>query len=230
MKLANPGKRHTGKYVAYYRVSTQEQGQSGIGLEAQQNAVRQYLNGGDWELIGEYTEVESGTRKGNMRRPQLDAAIAQCKREKATLLVAKMDRLYRNVARMATFMESGIEWVAVDNPHLNRFTAHILAAVAEHEAVMISERTTAALQAVKARGVKLGSPHPERGNAVAVPILKEQADEFAAQIMPHVREIMQLGVTDLRGIAAALERRNIKTRRGNDKWHASQVANLLKRA
>lgn len=230
MKLANPGKKHTGKYVAYYRVSTQQQGQSGLGLEAQQAAVKQYLNGGEWELIAEFTEVESGTRKGNMRRPQLDAAIAMCKAEKATLLVAKMDRLYRNVARMATFMESNVEWVAIDNPHLNKFTAHILAAVAEHEAVMISERTTAALKVVKARGIKLGTPSPEKGGQAAAPVLIAQADEFADKVLPHIREIMAQGISDLRGIAAQLERRNIQTRRGNSKWHASQVSNLLKRA
>jgi DNA invertase Pin-like site-specific DNA recombinase len=230
MKLANPGKQHTGQYVAYYRVSTQAQGQSGLGLEAQQAAVRAYLNGGEWELIGEYTEVESGTRKGNMKRPQLDAAIAQCRKDKATLLVAKMDRLYRNVARMAVFMESGVEWVAVDNPHLNKFTAHILAAVAEHEAVMISERTTAALKIVKLRGIKLGTPNPMAGNSIAVPVLIEQADDFAAQVMPHIRDLQAAGITTLRDLADALGRRGIKTRRGGTKWHASQVSNILKRA
>jgi DNA invertase Pin-like site-specific DNA recombinase len=230
MKLVDSGKRHTGKFVAYYRVSTAKQGASGLGLEAQQEAVRTYLNGGEWELIGEFTEVESGTRKGHARRPQLAAAIALCKESKATLLVAKMDRLYRNVAAMATFMESGVEWVACDNPHLNKFTAHILAAVAEHEAELISDRTTAALKAVKARGVKLGSPNPKAGNAVAVPILKAEADEFAAKIIPHIRDITAQGIRTLRDIANALERRGVLTRKGNSKWHASQVSNILKRA
>ena len=229
MKLANAGKPHTGKYVAYYRVSTERQGQSGLGLEAQQAAVRAYLNGGEWELIAEFTEVESGTRKAAARRPQLKEALALCKAQKATLLIAKMDRLYRNVAAMANFMESGIEWVACDNPHLNKFTAHILAAVAEHEAVMISERTTAALKAVKARGVKLGSPNPMAGNSVAVPILKEDADDFARKVMPAVRELQGMGYTTLRQIAEGLAHRGITTRTGNTKWNPSQVSNLLKR-
>ena len=142
MKLANAGKPHRGKYVAYYRVSTERQGASGLGLEAQQAAVKAYLNGGEWDLIAEFTEVESGTsKKRRNRRPQLAAAIALCKAEKATLLIAKMDRLYRNAYLMLGFMRSGVEWVAVDNPHLNKFTAQILAVIAEHESDMISERT-----------------------------------------------------------------------------------------
>jgi DNA invertase Pin-like site-specific DNA recombinase len=229
MKLANAGKPHNGRYVAYYRVSTAKQGASGLGLEAQQASVKAYLNGGEWSLIAEFTEVESGTRKGSAKRPQLKAALALCKAEKATLLIAKMDRLYRNVAAMATFMESGIEWVACDNPHLNKFTAHILAAVAEHEAVMISERTTAALKAAKARGVKLGCPNPMAGNSVAVPILKADADEFARKVMPIVRDLQYQGYTTLRDIAAGLENRGITTRHGNAKWNPSQVSNLLKR-
>lgn len=230
MKLIEAGKPHNGKYVAYYRVSTQKQGASGLGLEAQKDAVRTYLNGGQWELIGEFTEVESGTRKGAARRPELAAALDMCRKEKATLLIAKMDRLYRNVAAMATFMESGVEWVAVDNPHLNKFTAHILAAVAEHEADLISQRTTAALKMVKARGVKLGTPEPMKGNVIAVRVLKADADKFADQVMPHIRDIMSSGISSLRDIGAALERRGITTRSGNQKWHASQVANILKRA
>jgi DNA invertase Pin-like site-specific DNA recombinase len=230
MKLAkSAGKTHTGKFVAYYRVSTQAQGKSGLGLEAQQAAVKTFLNGGEWELVGEFTEVESGTRKASARRPMLAAAIAQCKAEKATLLVAKMDRMYRNVAAMATFMESGVEWIAVDNPHLNKFTAHILAAVAEHEADMISERTTAALQAVKARGTKLGSPNPKAGSVVGVKVLKDDADDFAALIMPHIREIQGMGYTTLRQIATGLTNRGVQTRHGSTTWHPSQVSNLLKR-
>ena len=229
MKLITAGKPHAGKFVAYYRVSTQKQGASGLGLEAQQAAVKAYLNGGQWDLIAEFTEVESGTRKAAARRPQLKEALALCKAQKATLLIAKMDRLYRNVAAMATFMESGIKWVAVDNPHLTEFTAHILAAVAQHESVMISERTTAALQAVKARGVKLGSPNPMAGNVIAIPILKADADDFARKVMPAVRELQGMGYTTLRQIAEGLQHRGVTTRTGNTKWNPSQVSNLLKR-
>ena len=141
---------HFGKFVAYFRVSTDRQGKSGLGLDAQREAVMSYLNGGSWTLVSEFTEVESGKRSDN--RPQLAAAIAACKRQKAKLVIAKLDRLSRNLAFIAALMESGVEFVAADMPHANRLTVHILAAVAEHERQMISERTRAALQAAKKRG------------------------------------------------------------------------------
>jgi DNA invertase Pin-like site-specific DNA recombinase len=144
---------HTGKFVAYYRVSTQRQGRSGLGLEAQQTAVRDFLNGGDWRLVAEVTEVESG--KGS-DRPKLAEALKLCRLHGATLVIAKLDRLARNVAFISNLMESGVEFHAVDFPQANRLTVHILAAVAEHEAKAISERTKAALAAAKRRGVKLG--------------------------------------------------------------------------
>jgi DNA invertase Pin-like site-specific DNA recombinase len=115
--------------------------------------VRDYLNGGSWDLVGEYTEVESGK---NNARPQLEAALETCRRHRAKLIIAKLDRLSRNLAFIATLMESGVEFLAADNPHANKLTVHILAAVAQHERV--SERTRSALQAAKARGQKLGNP------------------------------------------------------------------------
>ena len=138
------------KYVAYYRVSTARQGQSGLGLEAQQSAVESFC-----EPIESFTEVESGKLK---QRPELMRAIAACKRHKAILVVAKLDRVARNVAFVSTLMESGVEFIACDNPNANRLTIHILAAVAEDEASRISERTKAALAAAKRRGVVLGNP------------------------------------------------------------------------
>jgi DNA invertase Pin-like site-specific DNA recombinase len=134
--------KHSGKWVSYLRVSTDRQGQSGLGLEAQRQAVETYLNGGNWTLAAEFVEVESGKRSDN--RPQLAAALAACKRLKAKLVVAKLDRLSRNMAFIATMMDSGVEFIAVDNPHATRLTLHILAAVAEHERTMISQRTKAA--------------------------------------------------------------------------------------
>src|SRR5262245_46589441 len=145
------------KYVAYYRVSTVRQGQSGLGLEAQQAAVAAFC-----EPIESFTEVESGKRSDN--RPQLALAITACRRLKATLIVAKLDRLARNVAFVSTLMESGVDFVAADNPHATRLTVHILAAVAEHEREMISQRTKAALAAAKARGVRLGNPRLSPGD------------------------------------------------------------------
>jgi DNA invertase Pin-like site-specific DNA recombinase len=139
-----------GKYIAYYRVSTAKQGASGLGLEAQQEAVRGYLNGGRWKMIDEVTEIESGKRND---RPALARALSLCRIHKATLIIAKLDRLARNVNFISNLMESGVEFTAVDFPQANRLTVHILAAVAEHEAAMISARTKAALKAAKVRGV-----------------------------------------------------------------------------
>src|SRR3954466_11391511 len=170
----------SGKWVAYYRVSTAKQGASGLGLEAQREAVAGYLNGGNWQLAAEFTEVESG-RKND--RPELAKALAMCRRIGATLIIAKLDRLARNVAFVSNLMESGVEFVAADFPQANRLTIHILAAVAEHEREMISARTKAALAAAKARGTwvskagrtvsRLGNPNGARalrglGNASAV--------------------------------------------------------------
>jgi DNA invertase Pin-like site-specific DNA recombinase len=147
------------RFVAYYRVSTDRQGRSGLGLDAQQKAVTDYLNGGAWELVGEFVEVESGKKSD---RRQLARAVDACRKHKARLVIAKLDRLSRNLAFVATLMESGVEFVAVDNPHANKLTIHILAAVAEHEREAISERTKAALAAAKARGKRLGTPRPRR--------------------------------------------------------------------
>ena len=146
---------HFGRFVAYYRVSTDKQGQSGLGLDAQRQAVMNYLNGGPWKLVDEFTEVESGNSNA---RPQLQKALAACRRHKAKLVIAKLDRLSRNLAFIATLMDSGVEFVATDNPHANKLTVHILAAVAEHEREAISERTKAALAAAKRRGVKRDPP------------------------------------------------------------------------
>src|SRR3954466_14112607 len=143
-------------FVAYYRVSTDRQGQSGLGLDAQRAAVAGFF--GARELIAEFTEVESGKRAD---RPQLAAALDLCRRRRAMLVIAKLDRLARNVAFIASLMEAGVEFTAVDMPSANKLTLHILAAVAEHEREMISARTRAALAAAKARGVRLGRPDRE---------------------------------------------------------------------
>src|ERR687883_224153 len=150
------GRMAQGKFVAYYRVSTERQGRSGLGLEAQQEAVRNYLNGGSWHLVAEVIEVESGKRS---ERPKLQEALRFCRMHGATLIIAKLDRLARNVAFVSNLMESGVEFTAGGFPTANRLTIHILAAVAEHEREMISARTKAALAAAKARGTRLGNPN-----------------------------------------------------------------------
>ena len=148
-----------GKFIGYLRVSTEKQGQSGLGLDAQRKAIEDYLNGGRWELLAEYVEIESGKRSD---RPELAKALAHSKATGATLVIAKLDRLSRNVAFISNLMESGVEFVAADMPMANRLTVHVLAAVAEHEREMISQRTSAALAAAKARGAKLGNPNGAR--------------------------------------------------------------------
>src|SRR5262249_49233356 len=158
--------------------------------DAQRNAVLNYLNGGAWELSEEFVEVESG-KHGD--RPKLAHALEACRKLKAKLVIAKLDRLSRNLAFVATLMESGVEFVAVDNPHANKLTVHILAAVAQHEREMISERTRAALQAAKLRGTKLGNPKIREAAKRAVNVVKAGADQFAANVLPVIREIQQQG-------------------------------------
>lgn len=219
--------KHSGKFIAYYRVSTLRQGQSGLGLDAQREAVATYLNGGDWKLLQEFVEVESGSGKKN--RPQLEAAIEACKKHKATLIVAKLDRLYRNVHFVTKLMEDGIDFICCDMPEMNKLTIHIMAAVAEHEREVISERTKAALAVLRGKGVKLGSPTPKVGSKIGNNAKREKADKFAANIQPIIREIIDEGRTTLREIATTLENRGVKTPRGGSKWHASQVSNLMNR-
>ena len=214
---------HYGKFIAYYRVSTDRQGKSGLGLDAQRKAVEDYLNGGRWTLVDHFTEVESGKRND---RPKLEEALAACKKQKAKLVIAKLDRLSRNLAFIATLMESGVEFVAVDNPHANKLTIHILAAVYQHEREMISERTKAALAAAKKRGQRLGNPDitevAKRGRAVA----SANARRFAANVRPIIEEIMRVGVTSHNAIAQKLNERNVKTARGGV-WTHVQVGAIL---
>jgi DNA invertase Pin-like site-specific DNA recombinase len=194
-------------------------------LEAQRHAVLQYLDGGSWSLVDEFTEVESGKRN---ERPELDKALAACKRQRAKLVIAKLDRLSRNLAFIATLMDSGVEFIAVDNPHANKLTVHILAAVAQHEPEMIAQRTKDALQAAKARGVLLGNPRLAAVRHRAVASLKADADRFARNIAPIIREIQSSGVASHRGIARSLNARGVATARGGQ-WTAVQVGSILRR-
>ena len=215
-----------GKFIAYYRVSTDRQGSSGLGLDAQRHSVMNYLNGGEWELVGEYVEVESG-RKND--RPQIAEALAACRKEKATLVIAKLDRLSRNLAFIANLMESGVEFIATDMPHANRTMLQMMAVFAEHEREMISKRTKEALAAAKARGVRLGSPTPGKGSAAGNAVKKAQADQFAVNILPIIDDIQRAGITTLRDIAVALDARGIKTARGGS-WSATSVQRVIYRS
>jgi DNA invertase Pin-like site-specific DNA recombinase len=237
-----------GKFVAYYRVSTAKQGRSGLGLEAQQEAVRSYLNGGAWQLVAEVVEVESGKCND---RPRLAEALRLCRLHSATLIIAKLDRLARNVAFISNLMESGVEFTAVDFPQANRLTVHILAAVAEHEAKAISTRTKDALASKRAFYVKLTNEAKaelrakgkatqlggDRGNLPAVAKAGAKASVAAriakannrtSDLLPVIEELKASGAVSLRQIAAGLNAKGIKTARGHG-WSAVQVQRVLER-
>jgi DNA invertase Pin-like site-specific DNA recombinase len=217
--------KHSGKWVSYLRVSTDKQGESGLGLEAQRKAVVDFLNGGKWTLAAEYVEVESGKRSD---RPQFAAALAVCKKLRAKLVVAKLDRLSRNVAFISKLMESGIEFIAADMPFANKLTVHIMAAFAEHEREMISDRTKQALAAAKARGQKLGGPKLAEASRIGAAKGRENADRFAANTKPVIDQIRKSGITTLRGIAAALNARGVPTARGGT-WTPVQIMAIERR-
>jgi DNA invertase Pin-like site-specific DNA recombinase len=219
-----------GKFVAYYRVSTAKQGASGLGLEAQQKSIRDYLSGGRWKMVDEVTEIESGKRNA---RPALARALSLCRLHKATLIIAKLDRLARNVNFISNLMESGVEFTAVDFPQANRLTVHILAAVAEHEAAMISTRTKAALQAARARGVMLGTPnhdqiarHAQKGTRQSATVRSAGARTWASDVLPVIQSFRADGITTLAGIAMILNQRGIPAPRGGD-WSPVQVSRIL---
>ncbi len=218
-----------GKFVSYLRVSTARQGISGLGLEAQRAAVAGFLNGGDWTLVQEVLEVESGKRND---RPALATALKLCRKHRATLVIAKLDRLARNVAFISNLMESGVEFVAVDMPQANRFVVHILAAVAEQEAEAISKRTKAALAAAKARGTKLGGRRVSAERfaeirATARQARTERTVKARTELIPTIRKIQALGTTTLRAIATELNAREIETPRHGGQWSAVQVQRVI---
>jgi DNA invertase Pin-like site-specific DNA recombinase len=205
-------------YVAYYRVSTDRQGASGLGLDAQREAVARFAGAGN--LLAEYTEVESGKKHTN--RPQLAAALAASKKQGATLVIAKLDRLARNVHFISGLMESKVDFVAVDMPQANRLTVHIMAAFAEHEREMISQRTKAALAQAKARGTKLGNPRlaEARENAAA-----QNREVVPDSTVEFIRKMRGQGES-LRAIAEQLNQLHVTTPRGSA-WYANTVRAVL---
>ena len=216
------------KYVAYLRVSTAKQGRSGLGREAQRQAISDFLAGG--KLVAEFVETESGK---NDARPQLAAALHRAKVTGAKLLIAKLDRLSRNVAFIAQLQESGVKFVCADMPEANELTVHLFAAIAQHERKAISERTKAALAAAKRRGTVLGNPNGARalrglGNRAAVKAIKARAKHFADDVAPIIADIQAAGVTSLKGIAEELNTRGILTPR-NRQWYPTSVKAVLAR-
>lgn len=216
-----------GKFIAYYRVSTTKQGASGLGLEAQQEAVRRFLNGGEWELLGEFQEVETGKGADALsKRPQLRAALDVCRKLGATLIIAKLDRLARNVHFVSGLMESKVRFVACDMPEANELTIHIMAAFAEHEAKRISQRTKDALAVAKSRGVKLGRAGAEnlRPNVEA---RQQMADEFAAKLKPLFDGMKARGLSQ-RAMVAELNSVGVPAPKGGE-WALSQVQRVIRR-
>jgi DNA invertase Pin-like site-specific DNA recombinase len=219
------------RFVAYYRVSTTQQGRSGLGLDAQREAVAQFLNGGGWGLLGAFTEVESGKRAD---RPQLAQALALCRLTGAVLVIAKLDRLSRDAHFLIGLEKAGVEFVAADMPNANRLTVHLMAVIAQAEREMISKRTKEALAAARDRrkregksplgGYRGGKPPPP---GVGTAARRAKADTFAARVRPTI-EALQTEGKGRRQIAAALMERGIMTAEGG-RWDATKVRNVLKR-
>ena len=220
------------KYVSYTRVSTKRQGDSGLGLESQREMILQYLNGGEWELLKEFTEIESGK---NNDRVELAKALQYCKLTGAVLLVAKLDRLSRDIHFITGLNKSGIEFKICDFPSANNFTLNVFAALAQYERELISQRTTAALNAKKARGAILGKPEnlsldaAAAGRALGRASRTNTADQFAAQVIPMIQEYQAEGMS-LNTIAKRLTADSILTASGKSNWTATSVKNVLARA
>lgn len=213
-------------FVAYYRVSTTSQGHSGLGLEAQQAAVRAYVQSVGGALAGEFKEVESGTIND---RAELKAALKLCRAQKAMLVIAKLDRLARSVHFISELLQSGVEFVAADMPHANKLTIHIIAAVAEYEREVIAQRTKAALKAAKARGVRLGNPNAAQQSKFASDQTRRKADDYAKSVLPFIQALQAQGVTSLSHLARSLDASGLTTQRGG-RWTAAGVKNILMRA
>ncbi|MCA6268425.1 recombinase family protein [Phenylobacterium sp.] len=225
-------------FICYFRVSTQAQGRSGLGLEAQREAVARHVASVGGRIAGEFTEVESGKRDD---RPQLAAALAACRAQGAVLLVAKLDRLARNARFLLSVVEgAGDAGVCFcDLPQLppgpaGRFMLTMFAAVAELEAGMISQRTRVALEAAKARGVKLGNPQLKPGTPATAKAASDaasaRAKAKARDVMPYVEDAQKAGASTLQQIAQALEARGVRAPRGGTRWAPAQVARVMKAA
>lgn len=209
-------------FIAYYRVSTDRQGQSGLGLDAQRQAVAQYV-GGAGQLAAEFTEIESGKRHTN--RPQLAAALQEARKRRAVLVIAKLDRLARNVHFISGLMETGVPFIAADAPHDEPFVLHMRAAWAEEETRKISQRTKAALAAAKARGTQLGNPRLEEARQIAATV--NRTNTPPAAILDMMRDLRTQGKT-WRAIADTLNALNVRTGRGFH-WYGSTVRTTLER-
>lgn len=220
------------KLIAYHRVSTAKQGQSGLGLEAQAAAIQSYTRSVGGQVLATFTEVESGK---SSNRPELAKAIHLARVTGGTLVIAKLDRLSRNAAFLLTLRDSGVRFVAADMPDANELTVGVMALIAQHEREAIAKRTKEALQAAKARGTKLGNPNGAnalrragKGNQAGVRAAVAKAERHANNLAPVIASLRSEGVASLGELAEALNQRGMLTPRGG-RWHKSSVRNLLAR-
>jgi DNA invertase Pin-like site-specific DNA recombinase len=216
--------------VTYVRVSTSRQGRSGLGIEAQRAALAQFAEAQGFSIAGEHVEVETGKGSDALdRRPHLAEALAEARRLKCPVAVAKLDRLSRDVHFISGLMTHRVSFIIAElGPEVDPFMIHIYAALAEKERALISQRTSAALKAAKARGARLGNPNIAEAQAAGAARVKVEADRFAANLLPIIREAQQAGASSLRAIAEVLNARGIRTARGG-KWAATQVRDILRR-
>jgi len=218
------------RVIAYIRVSTAGQGKSGLGIEAQGKAIADFAGREGFEVAGEYIEIETGKGSDALdRRPVLAAALAEARKIKGAVIVAKLDRLSRDVAFVAGLMAQKVPFVVAElGADADPFMLHLFAALAEKERAMISARTKAALAAAKVRGVRLGNPELAAARIKAEAVRAAGADEFAMSLAPVIRDIQAKGAATLRGVARELAARKVPTRRGGA-WTAVQVASLISR-
>ncbi|HEY2527167.1 MAG TPA: recombinase family protein [Xanthobacteraceae bacterium] len=219
------------RLIGYIRVSTAQQGRSGLGIEAQRQTLERFVATEGFELVRVFVEVETGKGSDALeRRPQLAAALHEARRQRCSVAVAKLDRLSRDVHFISGLMAHKVPFVVAElGPDVDPFILHLFAALAEKERALISTRTKAALAAAKARGVTLGGPKLKQARKAAVASLKAIADHHAANVLPVICEIERSGATSLHQIADALNARGISTPRGGQ-WYAKSVANVLARA
>jgi DNA invertase Pin-like site-specific DNA recombinase len=212
------------------RVSTSQQGRSGLGIEAQREALARFAQAEGFEVVREFVEVETGKGADALdRRPQLSAALTQARKQRCPVGVAKLDRLSRDVHFISGLMAHRVPFLVAElGPDVDPFILHLFAALAEKERTMISARTKAALTAAKARGVSLGGPRLAEARVIGHAANRANADQHASNVLPIIREIQKSGVTSLRDIAQALNARGIQTARGGQ-WHATTVKNVLDR-
>lgn len=214
------------KYIALFRVSTDKQGIDGNGMESQRQIVRRYVESQNGTIEREFSEVVSG-RKTDTERPQLAAALEYTKKNKATLVIAKLDRLGRNAEFLLSLQNSGVDFVCCDCPTADKFTVSLFAILAQREREVTSERTRNALAALKSKGIRLGTPNPKKAVAAMITANKAAKVDFAAKLFPIIQEIKSAGVETLEGICRCLNARGIQTRNGKN-WYPATVRNILK--